>query len=74
MSRLPTIKPQKLIKILLSVGFRKIRQHGSHVFLKHTDGRTTVVPLHKGKDISRGLLRAILNNVKITPKQFQTLV
>ena len=74
MSRLPIIKPQKLIKILTKLGFRKIRQEGSHVFFKHPDGRTTVVPLHSGKDIGRGLLRAILNDIKITPKQFQKLL
>jgi len=74
MSRLPIIKPGKLIKTLTKLGFRKIRQEGSHVFFKHPDGRTTVVPLHPGKDIGRGLLRAILNDVKITPKEFQKLL
>ena len=74
MSRLPTIKSQKLIKILTKLGFHKVRQEGSHVFFKHPDGRTTVVPLHPGKDIGRGLLRAILNDIKITPKQFQKLL
>jgi len=74
MSRLPTLKPQRLIKILYKLGFAKIRQEGSHVFFKHSDGRTTVVPLHKNKDIGRGLLRAILNDIKISPKEFQKLL
>lgn len=73
MSRLPTLKPQKLIKILTKLGFRKIRQEGSHIFFKHSDGRATVVPFHKGKDIGRGLLRAILSDIKVTPKDFQKL-
>lgn len=74
MSGLPIIKPRKLIKTLTKLGFRKIRQEGSHVFFQHPDGRTTVVPLHPGKDIGRGLLRTILNDIKITPKQFQKLL
>lgn len=74
MSRLPIVKPQRLIKILNKLGFDKIRQEGSHVFFKHPDGRTTVVPFHKGKDIGRGLMRAILNDIKITPKEFQKLL
>lgn len=74
MSRFPILKPQRLIKILNKLDFEKIRQEGSHVFLKHPDGRTTVVPLHQGKDIGRGLLRAILNDIKITPKEFQKLI
>ena len=71
MSRLPTLKPQRLIKILYKLGFTKIRQESSHVFFKHSDGRVTVIPFHKGKDIGRGLLRAILNDIKLTPKEFQ---
>ncbi|OGK24122.1 hypothetical protein A3C25_05435 [Candidatus Roizmanbacteria bacterium RIFCSPHIGHO2_02_FULL_38_11] len=74
MSRLPTLKPQRLIKILNKLGFKKIRQEGSHVFFKHPDGRTTVVPFHRGRDIGRGLMRAILNNMKISPKEFQKLL
>ena len=71
MSRLPTLKSQRLIKMLNKLGFEKIRQEGSHVFFKHSDGRTTVVPIHKGKDVGRVLMRAILNDIKITPKEFQ---
>ncbi|OGK08498.1 hypothetical protein A2767_05370 [Candidatus Roizmanbacteria bacterium RIFCSPHIGHO2_01_FULL_35_10] len=74
MSRLPMLKPQRLIKILNKLGFNKIRQEGSHIFFKHPDGRTTVVPFHKGKDIGRGLMRSILNDVKLTPKEFQKLL
>lgn len=73
MSNIPILKPQKLIKILNKLGFQQIRQRGSHIFLKHPDGRTTVVPFHK-KDIGRGLMRAILNDIKITPKDFQKLL
>lgn len=71
MSRLSMLKPQRLIKILNKLGFEKIRQEGSHIFFKHSDGRTTVVPFHKGRDIGRGLMRSILNDIKLTPKEFQ---
>ena len=74
MSRLPMLKPQRLIRLLNKLGFEKIRQEGSHIFFKHPDGRTTVVPFHKGKDIGRGLMRSILNDVKLTPKEFQKLL
>jgi len=71
MSRLPTIKPARLIKILQKLRFQKIRQEGSHIFFKHPDGMTTVVPFHKSKDIGRGLLRAIINDLKLSPQQFE---
>ena len=74
MSKLITIKPKRFIKILLKLGFIKRDAEGSHVFFKHPDGRTTVVPFHKGKDIGRGLMRSILNDIKLTPKEFQKLL
>jgi len=37
-------------------GFVSVRQKGSHRFYRHPDGRTTVVPIHANRDISRGLL------------------
>jgi len=74
MTNLPTFKPQKLTKIITKLGFLKIRQEGSHIFFKHPDGRTTVIPYHQGKDIGRGLLREILKDLNITPKELQKLL
>ena len=42
------------------------RQRGSHVFLKHDDGRVTVVPIHSGERIGSGLLSKILRDVEMT--------
>ncbi|MDZ7664869.1 MAG: type II toxin-antitoxin system HicA family toxin [Desulfotignum sp.] len=32
-----------------------VRQKGSHVRMRHTDGRVTSVPCHPGQDIGKGL-------------------
>ena len=70
MSNLPIIKPLKLIKILHKLGFEKSRQSGSHIFFKRElDGRTTVVLFHN-KDIGRGLLKDILDDINMSPKEF----
>lgn len=74
MTQIPILKPRKLIKIISKLGFREIRQEGSHIFFKHPDGRTTVVPFHSGKDIGRGLLRAILDDIRLSPKELQKLL
>ena len=74
MSKLPILKPRQLTKLIRKLGFNKIRQEGSHIFFKHPDGRTTVVPFHKGRDIGRGLLRAILKDTKLNPKELQKLI
>ena len=60
MSKLPLLTGVELIKILQKIGFSKIRQEGSHVFLRHSDGRTTVVPKHPGEKLDRGLLNKII--------------
>lgn len=44
MPKLVPIKPKDLVKILLGLGFTQRDAEGSHVFFKHTDGRTTVIP------------------------------
>ncbi|TAL19894.1 addiction module toxin, HicA family [Patescibacteria group bacterium] len=72
MSKLVPIKPADLVKILLRLGFLQRDAEGSHVFFKHADGRTTVIPLHS-KDISRGLLKKILNDVKLSVEEYEQL-
>jgi len=42
--------------------------------LKHSDGRTTVVPVHKGEEIGRGLLKKIIKDVKLTREEFLKLL
>lgn len=72
MPKLVPIKPKKLIKILLGLGFVERDAEGSHVFFSHTDGRTTVIPLHSG-DASKGLLKKILNDVRLSVEQYDKL-
>jgi predicted RNA binding protein YcfA (HicA-like mRNA interferase family) len=66
MTRLPRLKGKELIRILERAGFAIVRTKGSHTFLRHSDGRATVVPVHSGETIGPGLLRAILRDVDFT--------
>lgn len=70
MSKLPSLKTREVIKILHKLGFRMVRQKGSHAFFAHPDGRTTVVPTHQGRNIGKGLLHSILHDIKISPDEF----
>lgn len=72
MPKLVPIKPKKLIKILNKLGFLERDAEGSHIFFKHINGRTTVVPAH-GKDISKGLLKKILNDIKLPVEEYEKL-
>ena len=64
--RLPALTAQKLLAILRKHGFVQVRQGGSHIVLEHPDGRHTTVPLHKGRDLGRGLLRQIMRDANLT--------
>ena len=68
------VPARKVIKLLNKVGFQTIRQRGSHVILKHPDGRVTVVPIHPGEDIGRGLLSKIIKDTRMSKEQFLKLL
>ncbi len=71
--RLVPISGKNLCKILEKKGFQKIHGKGSHVRLKHPDGRRTVVPIHSNEKIGISLLREILRQVKISRKEYENL-
>jgi len=68
MPKLPIISGYELIKFLRRKGLVSIRQRGSHVLLKSSDGRRVIVPLHE--ELDRGTLLAILAEAKISRKDF----
>ena len=70
MQSVPILKPQEIINILKRIGFKEVRQKGSHKQFRHPDGRCTTVPFHKGKDISPILLKQIVKDIDITMKEF----
>jgi predicted RNA binding protein YcfA (HicA-like mRNA interferase family) len=65
MTRLPRVKGREVVRALEKAGFIIDRTRGSHVFLKHPDGRATAVPVHSGETLGPGLLRAILRDVEL---------
>ncbi len=60
MPKLPAIKGVDLIKLLKTMNFSVTRTKGSHVRLRSEDGRVTTIPLHRNKNIPKGLLRKII--------------
>ena len=72
-----SLKPQsakKIIKVLSKLGFKTVRKRGSHVVLKHSDGRLTVVPVHAGEEIGRGLLNKIIKDTGLSKEEFIKLL
>jgi predicted RNA binding protein YcfA (HicA-like mRNA interferase family) len=65
-SRRPSITGRQLIGALKRLGFQEVRIRGSHRYVRHPDGRTTVVPVHAGETIGPGLLSKILRDAEIS--------
>lgn len=65
MPKLPILKPREVVALLGRLGFVEVRQRGSHQQFRHSDGRGTTVPFHKGRDISPTLLRQIAKDIGI---------
>ena len=72
--RLRPLKPRRAIRVLEKLGFKLVRQTASRLVFKRNDGRMTVVPVHYGEDIGRGLLRKIAWDVGLTPAEFMRVV
>jgi len=74
LSRLKRINAQTLEKLLFSLGFNKKRQKGSHVFYKHSDGRTTTIPHHPGRLLAIPLIRKILRDIELSVEEYDKLL
>lgn len=70
MGKLQIVDSRRMERLLLHLGFGKVRQKGSHVFYRHPDGRTTTVPHHQGRDLSRPLVREILREIKLSVEEY----
>jgi predicted RNA binding protein YcfA (HicA-like mRNA interferase family) len=71
MPRLPRLRGRQAIGALSRAGFVVVRIRGSHHFLRHPDGRVTVVPLHAGETLGPGLLSKILKDAAMDVEEFE---
>jgi predicted RNA binding protein YcfA (HicA-like mRNA interferase family) len=74
MTTLPDVTGKQLIAALARLGFEVQRSKGSHHFLRHPDGRTTVVPLHGNETIGAGLLAKILRDCELTRDELRQVL
>jgi predicted RNA binding protein YcfA (HicA-like mRNA interferase family) len=70
MSRLTATEAEQILK---RYGFELVSQKGSHRKWRHPETvLTVVVPMHKGKTLPVGTLRAIMRNAEIPAEEWQT--
>jgi len=71
--RQPVVSGAQLVAALGKLGWVSVRQRGSHVRLKHTDRRVSlVVPLHS--ELKRGTLAGILRDAGVDRDKLRRLL
>jgi predicted RNA binding protein YcfA (HicA-like mRNA interferase family) len=74
MTSFPSVTGKDLLIALKKTGFSLVHVKGSHHFVQHADGRSTVVPVHAGETIGVGLLNKILRDCELSREQLQKLL
>ncbi len=67
MPELPRISGKEAIRVFERLGFRQVRQKGSHVVLRK-DARGCVIPLHNS--LAVGTLRSVIRQAGISVDEF----
>ncbi|MDO8505055.1 MAG: type II toxin-antitoxin system HicA family toxin [bacterium] len=71
MSRLPMLQAKDIIRALKRFGFMEDRQKGSHLVMRNPlTGARTVIPMHPGRTVKRGLLFGILKDAQVSVEEF----
>ena len=66
--KLPLLSGREVLKALERLGFAESHRKGSHVKMKHADGRTIVFPYHD--EVDRYTLKGALRDVGIEIEDF----
>ena len=74
MTSFPALTGKDLLLALKKAGFSLVRVRGSHHYVQHADGRSTVVPVHAGETIGPGLISKILRDCELNREQLQKLL
>ena len=74
MSKIPSVSGKAAIKVFMKIGYRVVRQRGSHIRLTHSDiyKRPLTVPDHK--ILGKGLLRKLLRDAELSTDDFIKLL
>ena len=62
----------KILLKLKKIGFIEKRKSGSHIILRHNDGRQTYVSMHPG-DVPTGTFKKILKQAGISEAEFKKI-
>lgn len=66
--KLPLLSGKQVLATLSRLGFVEIHREGSHVKMKHADGRVIVFPYHD--EVDRYTLRGALRDADVDAEEF----
>ena len=66
--KLPVLSGKQVLAALKRLGFIEVHRKGSHVKMKHPDGRIIVFPFHD--EVDRYTLKGALRDADVDMKQF----
>ncbi|MFQ5686673.1 MAG: type II toxin-antitoxin system HicA family toxin [Candidatus Scalindua sp.] len=66
--KLPLLSGRQVFSTLTRLGFIEIHRKGSHIKMKHPDGRIIVFPYHD--EVDRYTLKGALRDAEIEEKEF----
>jgi len=66
--KLPLVSGRQVVKALSRLGFLEVSRKGSHVKMRHGDGRVIVFPFHD--EIDRFTLKGALSDADIDHQDF----
>ena len=65
MSQIPALRANEVVRSLQRLGFEFVRQRGSHIRLRHPDGRFASVPDHGSRELRREFILDILKQAGV---------
>lgn len=74
MTRIPSLRAREIIRAMEHLGFESIRQRGSHIRLRHPDGRRATVPDHGATEFRREFIMDLLKQAKIDTSDFLSVL
>ena len=74
MSNLPAVTGADLVSMLRKIGFTIERHQGEPRFMKHPDGRATVVPVHAKETVGPGLFSKVMRDIDLSKDEFLDLI
>lgn len=70
MPLIPPLRAREVVRALQRLGFRRVRQRGSHLTMRSDDGRTAVVIDHGSRDLPPRTTHRMLKEAQVPIPDF----